>query len=151
MLNIFKISIFSALFFTSISATAGTYGDDFGKCLVKSSSDQDKQELMEWIFASISLNPKLATYVSIPKEDRVKIDTHMAVLFNKLIGESCHKEAADALKYEGSGSFAVAFQLLGQVAGQQLFASPEVTKGSENFIKLVDLDALQKKLSDTKP
>ena len=31
VLNIFKISIFSALFFTSISATAGTYGDDFGK------------------------------------------------------------------------------------------------------------------------
>ena len=128
------------------TATAGTYGDDFGKCLVSSSTDADKHQLMQWIFSAISLNPGIAPYVNIPQEKRAQFDTEMAALFERLVGQSCKKEASEAFKYEGASAFGTAFQLLGQVAGQQLFASPEVSAGSDAFIKLVDLPALQEKL-----
>lgn len=128
------------------AAHAGVYGDAFGKCLVSASNDQDKQQLMEWIFSAIALNPTIKPYASISQEQRSAIDRNMATLFERLVGDACQKEASEALKYEGAHAFETAFQLFGQVAGQQLFASPEVATGSQDFYKLIDADALQKKL-----
>lgn len=135
-----------ALLALAPSAHAGVYGDTLGKCLVSSSSDQDKQQLMEWIFAAISLNPAISPYANISPDKREEIDKNMAGLFERLIGATCKKESSEALKYEGPGSFGAAFQLLGQVAGQQIFASPEVAKGAENFYKQLDIETLQKEL-----
>jgi hypothetical protein len=131
------------------TAHAGTYGDAFGKCLVSSSTDSDKQQLMEWIYSAIALNPSIRPYSSITSEQREIFDKSMATLFERLVGDSCRKEASEALKYEGASAFGTAFQLFGEVAGQQLFASPEVAKGSQEFYKHVDNDALQKKLGVT--
>ena len=128
------------------TARAGVYGDDFGKCLVKSSTDADKQKLVEWIFSALSLNPAIAPYVNIPSDKRKAIDKGMASVFERLVGEACKTEATDALKYEGASAFSTAFELLGQVAGQQIFSSPEVSAGTQEFIKQVDMEGLQKKL-----
>lgn len=132
---------------------AGIYGESFGKCLVSNSSEQDKQQLVEWIFTAISLNPTIRSYVNIPASKREEIDKRMAAIFQRLIGETCRKEAAEALKYEGASSFGVAFQLFGQVAGQQIFAAPEVSQGSMGFLKYINQEDLQKKLGlpNTKP
>ena len=131
-------------------AHAGVYGDAFGKCLVSASNDRDKQQLMEWIFSAIALNPTIKPYASISREQRSAMDRNMAALFERLVGDACRKEASEALKYEGASAFGTAFQLFGQVAGQQLFASPEVAEGSQDFYKLVDTDALQEKLGISK-
>jgi hypothetical protein len=143
-----KLVVFAIIFGASVpfAATAETYGDDFGKCLVKSSSDADKHQLVEWIFAALSLNPAIAPYANIPADKREAINKGMASVFERLVGEECKVEATDALKYEGAAAFGIAFRLLGQVAGQQVFASPEVSAGSEEFIKHVDMDALVEKL-----
>lgn len=127
-------------------AHAGIYGDDLGKCLVESSSAQDKQQLVQWIFFAISLNPDIAPYASITPAQRNAADKGMARLFEKLVGDTCAKQAKAAMKYEGSSAFATSFGLLGQVAGQQLFASPEVAAGTETFAHELDLPALQAKL-----
>ncbi len=128
------------------TANAGPYADDLGKCLVRASTDADKQELMAWIFSAIALNPRIAPHANITAAKRDQLDRNMAAVFTRLVGESCQKQASEALKYEGGSAFGTAFQLLGQVAGQQLFQSPEVMAGSSAFIKHVDLDGLQKKL-----
>jgi hypothetical protein len=128
------------------TAHAGIYGDDFGKCLVKSSTDADKQQLVEWIFSALSLNPAIAPYVNIPSDKREAINKGMAAVFEHLVGEACKTEATDALKYEGASAFSTAFELLGQVAGQQIFWSPEVSAGTQEFIKHVDMKELEKKL-----
>ena len=130
----------------ALPASAGVYGDSLGKCLVSTSTDDEKQKLVEWIFSAIALNPSVSSYVNIPPEKRTQIDKDMAGLFEKLLGETCKSEAAEALKYEGSASWGTAFQLLGQVAGQQIFSAPEVSKGAEGFMKYMDTEALQKKL-----
>ena len=135
-----------ALLFLAPAANAGVYGDALGKCLVSSSSDQDKQELMEWIFSAISLHPPISPYADISPEKREAIDRNMAKLVERLVGDTCRKEAAEALKYEGPEAFGLAFQLLGQVAGQQIYASPAVSVGAARFHQYLDLEALQKKL-----
>lgn len=141
-----KKVVLASLVLLAPVANAGVYGDSLGKCLVSSSSDQDKQQLMEWIFSAISLNPSISPYTNLSPDKRTEIDSNMASLFERLIGTSCKKEAAEAIKFEGASAFGPAFQLLGQVAGQQLFASPEVSAGAENFYKRIDFGDLQKKL-----
>lgn len=148
-MNFKKSALLASLLTTALvssSAYAGVYADSLGKCLVSSSTNTDKQQLVEWIFSAISLNPAISPYTNIPSEKRGEIDENMAALFEKLVGESCKTEAADALKYEGASAFNSAFQLLGQVAGQQIFASPEVAKGAESFYSKIDFSGLQKKL-----
>lgn len=144
--RISAISVLLALSCFSAPSHAGVYGDSFGKCLVSTSTDQDKHKLVEWIFASIALNPSVSSYVSLPAEKRQEIDRNMAAVFERLVGESCRKEAVEAVKYEGPAAFAVAFQLFGQVAGQQMFAAPEVSKGSEAFLEFLDVEGLQRKI-----
>lgn len=144
-----KRMLLATLLIVAPSANAGVYGDALGKCLVSASSDQDKQQLMKWIFSAISLNPGIAPYTKLPAQERTEIDKTMASLFERLIGESCKKEAAEAIKFEGAAAFGAAFQLLGQVAGQQLFTSPEVSAGAESFYKHVDIQGLQRKLEIT--
>jgi hypothetical protein len=132
--------------FVSSPVTAGVYSDDLGKCLVSNSSAQDKQQLVQWIFFAIALNPAIKQYANITEEQRKHTNESLAALFEKLLGESCSKESQQAIKYEGAQAFGDSFKLFGQVAGREMFASPEVAAGSAEFTKYFDVKALQKKL-----
>ena len=138
-----------ALLCVAPTANAGVYGDALGKCMASAATTQDKQELVEWIFAAISLNPAIAPYSDISVEQRDAFDRNMARIVERLIGESCAKEAREALEFEGAEAFGVGFQLLGQVAGTQIFGSPEVAAGSQSFQQYLDLEKLQEKLDAT--
>jgi len=127
-------------------AHAGVYSDDLGKCFVESSTPEDKQQLVQWIFFAIALNPDIKPYANITAEQRDAANKGMARLFEKLLGESCLKQAQMAIKYEGTSAFTDSFRLLGQVAGQEIFASPEVAAGTSEFAKELDAKGLQKKL-----
>jgi len=130
----------------SAPASAGVYSDDLGKCLVNASSAEEKQQLVQWMFFSIALNPTIQPYANITPAQRDGANKAVAKLFEKLLGESCSKETQQAIRYEGNTAFAESFRLLGQVAGQEMFASPDVAAGSAEFTKHLDVEALQKKL-----
>jgi hypothetical protein len=127
-------------------AVAGVYSDDLGKCLVARSTEAEKQQLVEWIFLAISLNPTIKPLTNISDAQRDAADKGMARLFESLLGESCATESALAIKYEGAAAFSQSFELLGKVAGQQMFGSPEVAAGSEKFAQYIDVAGLQAKL-----
>lgn len=129
------------------AAHAGVYSDALGKCLVERSTDADKAQLIEWIFSAIALNPQISQYARISPAQRRQIDRNMAALFNRMLLEDCRPETEAAFKYEGSSALSGAFDLLGRVAGQQIFNSPEVSTGTENFVNLVDLPRLESLMS----
>ena len=65
----------------------------------------------------------------------------------RLLTEACVEQAKKAIKYEGPATFAVSFQVLGQVAGSELFSSPEVSAamtGLEKYTDKTKLEALAK-------
>lgn len=127
-------------------ARAGVYSDDLGKCFVETSTPEDKQQLVQWIFFAIALNPDIKPYASITLEQRDAANKGMARLFEKLLGDSCLKQAQLAVKYEGTTAFSDSFRLLGQVAGQEIFVSPDVAAGTAEFAKELHVEDLQKKL-----
>jgi hypothetical protein len=140
------VGAFGLAIAASAPASAGVYSDDLGKCLVNASSAEEKQQLVQWMFFSIALNPAIKPYSNITPEQRDATNKAMAGLLEKLLGESCRAETQEAIRYEGNAAFAESFRLLGQVAGKEMFASPDVSAGSAEFTKHLDVDALQKKL-----
>ena len=125
-------------------AYAGVYGDDLSKCLVSSTTDEDKALLMKWIFSAIALNKEVSPYVSMPADVRAKINQDAAGLYMGLLTDSCRSQTHAAFKYEGQAAIGSAFQLLGQVASQGIFGDPAVAAGMTDLTKFFD----EKKLTE---
>lgn len=122
----------------ALPAWAGVHGDDLARCVVSSTTTQEKAKLVEWMFFAIALNPEVAPLANIPAQRREQSDRGTAKLFERLLTEACVAQARDAIRYEGSGAIAGAFQLLGQVAAQEMFANPAVAAGTMKFVEHID-------------
>lgn len=129
-----------------LPASAGVYGDELARCVVSSTTSADKAALVEWMFFVIALNPDIAPLAQIPAERREASDRGTARLFERLLTDSCVAQSRDAVKYEGSTAIRDAFQLLGQVAAQEMFANPAVMAGAMKFAEYIDQDRMNKVL-----
>lgn len=126
---------------------AGPYSDDLSKCLVGSSSEDEKQDLVQWMFFTIALNPDAAPFANISVAQREGSDKKMARLFERMLTEACLTEAKNAIKYEGKGAVGDSFKLLGEVAVAEIFAAPAVSAGVATFTKHLDVERIGKALS----
>ena len=61
-----------------------------------------------------------------------------------LLTKSCLKETRDAVQYEGPTTLETSFSVLGQVAGRELFASPNVAAGMKELEGMLDIKSLQR-------
>jgi hypothetical protein len=142
-----KLAAFGSIAFALLlppSAQAGVYTDDLAKCLVSSTTDADRNTLVKWIFAVMSSHPEVKSIAAVPDAKVDLLNKDAAALFMKLLTESCKAKTEQALKYEGSSAIGTSFQVLGQVAGRELFASPAVVKNMAGMQKYID----EKKLQD---
>jgi hypothetical protein len=146
----FATTLFILLATTSQSASAGVYTDDLSKCLVSKTTSDQKTILVNWMFSAMSLNPSVAKFVSIPEAKRKEFNVNMANLFESLITVTCKPQMQLAVKYEGDGAIAAGFNVLGQVAGRELFSNPEVAKGMSQLDKYIDKDKIKEAMSSSK-
>ncbi len=126
-----------------ISAHAGPYGDDLSKCLVDSSTKDDRAALVRWMFAAAAAHPAVSSIASVTPEAMDQANKTTGTLFMKLLTVSCRDKASKALSYEGPATMQLSFQVLGQVAASELFSSPEVKKSMAGLEKYVDADKLK--------
>ena len=124
-------------------AQAGPYADDMAKCLVKSSSADDKSLFMKWLFAAIALHPDVQAMATITPAQRDDLNRRTALLIQKLLTDSCRAAAQQAVRYEGPATIQYAFQVFGQAAAGDLFASPQVAAGMKDLAKYLDKEKLQ--------
>ena len=54
--------------FAATPSMAGIYADDVTRCVVKATSDQDRLDLVRWIYAAMSLHPDLKTMANVTAE-----------------------------------------------------------------------------------
>jgi hypothetical protein len=145
------------LIFVAISAGlgagahAGPYTNDLSKCLVESTSAADRAGLVKWMFSAASLHPAVSSIVTISEEQLDQANKWMADLLIRLLTQSCHEEARKALKYEGEMAIQAGFQVLGQVAGQEMFADPKVAAALSGLEKHVDQEKLKSLIQADSP
>jgi hypothetical protein len=140
----------AALLLLSHPASAGVYTDDLSRCLVKSSSQADKELLVQWIFSAISLHPAVKPYATITADQRDDLDRKLAVVIQRLVLTDCRSQTLDAIKYEGDATLGASFQVLGQVAARSLFSDPNVAHGLNGLEKYFDEKKLDELTKGTK-
>jgi hypothetical protein len=126
---------------------AGVYTDDMTKCLVESTSKEDRLSLVRWMFAAMSQHPAVTSLTNVKDSDVEKANSETGALFMRLLTESCVEATKKAIRYEGPAAIQLSFQVLGQVASSELFADPGVLKvmsGLEKYTDQQKLEALAK-------
>jgi hypothetical protein len=123
---------------TPCVAIAGPFADDMARCLVKSTSDEDRTDLVRWIFSSMSLHPDLTSLSKITADARNDIDAKTGKLISRLLFDSCKAETLEAVKNEGPQTLQYAFNILGQVAARGIFSDPHVTEEMQALDKQLD-------------
>jgi hypothetical protein len=124
-------------------AVAGIYSDDLAKCLVSSTTPTDKNFLIKWMFATISLNPALSSVNTFSDAERDRINKKLAAMFERLLTRSCRSQAKKAIAYEGMSTLESSFGVLGRVAATRMFSNPAVKKGVQGFTNYLDGKKLQ--------
>jgi hypothetical protein len=121
---------------------AGPYTDALSKCLVDSTSKRDREDLVRWMFSAASLHPAVAPISVVSDEQLDSVNKVIADLVVRLLTETCRPETEEALLYEGKSTIEASFAVLGQVAGQELFSSVEVSAGLAGLEKHMDKEKL---------
>jgi hypothetical protein len=126
-----------ALAFAPSLAIAGPYGDEFTKCLVRSTTEADKNFLVKWMFAAMASHPEVKSMASISAEQVDELNKRTAMLFQRLLTESCLTQTQEAIKYEGGSPIEGGFTVLGSVAARGLMSHPDVAvfmSGMGNYL-----------------
>lgn len=123
---------------TPHQAIAGPFADDMAKCLVNSTSEADRTDLVRWLYAAMSLNPALSSMASITAADRDELTQKAGALFSRLLLQSCRPQVVQAVRNEGPGAITYAFQILGEVAGRGIMTDSHVTQAMQNLGSTVD-------------
>lgn len=138
----FVVLVLALVAYWPATSMAGPYADDLGKCLVESTSQRDRVELVRWMFVSMSRHPAVKPIATISDGQLEAASKEVAALFTSLLTDSCRQEAEKALQFEGLSTFEVAFSVLGNVAGREIFTNPEVAEGLALLDKYVDEEEL---------
>ncbi|HYD40301.1 MAG TPA: hypothetical protein VEB43_05685 [Anaeromyxobacter sp.] len=125
-------------------AYAGPDGETLGNCLVDSTTTAEKRALVRWIFAMAALHPGVQDGSTVTNEQRTAMSKDAARLIERLLTEACFAEARAAIQSEGQAAIRSSFQMLGQVAAQELFSHPKVAEGLAEVGKYVDEEKFEK-------
>lgn len=131
-------------------AHAGVYGDELTKCLVRSTAQEDRTQLAQWMFAVMSLHPEVSRNANFTDAQRLEINKNAAALFERLLTRACVAEAREAINYEGAAAFQSSFQTLGQVAARELLSNPRVNAGVAELSRYLDNKKLEATLGTAK-
>lgn len=127
-----------------LAAGAGPFTDEMSRCLVKNTSETDKELLIKWVFAAMAAHPKVKSLSNVSTEQGDRLNKETADLMVTLLVKRCKAETEQALKAEGASTFQASFQVLGQVAMQGLMTNPDVAQYMAGLEPHLDTKALEK-------
>ncbi|HKJ89230.1 MAG TPA: hypothetical protein VKA48_12075, partial [Gammaproteobacteria bacterium] len=79
----------------------GPYIDDMAKCLVDSTSNADKAQLVKWIFSLYAYHPSVKPISKISEEQRHRITKNFGGIVERLLTRDCAEEFSAAANNEG--------------------------------------------------
>ena len=103
---------------------AGPYADALSRCLIESTSRDDRTDLVRWLFSAASKHPAVKPISNVSDAQLDAANKTIADLVTRLLTDSCRAQTKEAIQYEGTSTLETSFRLLGEVAGQELFSSP---------------------------
>jgi hypothetical protein len=99
------------------------------------------------MFSAAASHPAVRSIAYVSEEQLEDANKTLAELFMKLLTVSCKQQAEKAIRYEGQIALDLSFRVLGEIAGRELFSSPEVQAGMSSLDKHFDSEKLKSLLS----
>lgn len=132
--------------FASPLACAGTATEGLSACLVEASTPDDRQVLVRWIFLAISRHPELAPMTVVAPAQATVIERDAGQLFQRLMTVDCLPQTRAAFTEGAGAAFGSAFEALGLVAANDLFANPQVDGATAGLLQHVDVELIGRAL-----
>lgn len=129
---------------------AGTHTDALSRCLVNSTSTQDKVNLMRWIMVSVAQHPNLKNNLTVNQTQLIILTKNTASIFERLLTVSCVKPMQQVLKYEGNAALRNSFETLGEVVTKDLISDPKVTQALGDYYQYINKNKIEKAVRPAK-
>lgn len=120
---------------------------NLGSCMVDALNGKERKQLAKWIFFAIAAHPEIKSYSSATSKDVNVSDKTVGALITRLLTSDCPAELKVAYKADPA-AVQKAFELVGQVAMQELLANQNVTSAITNYAQYTDLDKINSLLSE---
>lgn len=137
MNNLVKIAVLSigVMFITSVAANTPT--EELGTCLVDTLNGKERKALAKWIYFSMGSHPEIKSFMKATPDDIQNSDEYVGKLITKILTIDCPKELQVANK---ANPLAIqkAFELVGQVAMQEIMTNEDTLKALTNYAIYTD-------------
>lgn len=135
-----------ALFSVAFSVSANTPTVQLGTCLVDSLNGKERKNLAKWIYFAIGSHPEIEQFMNVTGETVKESDQYVGKLITRILTVDCPTELSAAHK---SDPLAIqkAFELVGQVAMQELMTNEQTMKALTNYSVYADQEKISAVLS----
>jgi len=118
------------------------------QCLVNSTTDDDKDDLVRWFVASTAQHPAAAELITVTPAQRANMASRVAVVFERLLTQDCRTQFHDARKAEGDETVSMSFAILVQTALGDLIENPTVSSALANIDSYLDKEKIAAAMAD---
>ena len=139
----FILLLMSSLFITSFSH-AGEYQEKLVQCLKSSVTEQDRKDMVQWMFFGFAAKQDLANYTKISNADLERVDRKVANIFDKIMTQSCTQAVTAVVENEGTNALAQSFEYLGRYATESMSSDQKVVQRLQNFSQYQDKEKYKK-------
>ena len=116
--------------------------DALTRCLIESTSPDDKRVLVKWVFSVIAQHPDISTMTRIDAAQRSAIDRDAAKVFEQLLADQCAGPLRVAMKQSGTDAIGRSFQALGTSAATDMLQNPQVVSSGAGLMKHLDMQRI---------
>ncbi|WP_210394617.1 hypothetical protein [Motiliproteus sediminis] len=139
-----KLLIATALLVATVTTPvtlADTPSQQLGTCLIDSLNGKERKELAKWIFISMAAHPEISPYANISNADINATDSYVGTLITRLLTEDCAAQLRSANNTDPR-AIQQAFELVGQVAMQELMTHQRVGNALTGYAQYADMDKI---------
>lgn len=145
MKNIIKLFTLVLGLVIAMPAFSASPTNDLGRCLVDSLNGKERKNLAKWIFFSIAAHPEIKPYSKASPKVIIESDKFIGSLVTRLLTVNCPKELQTAYKVDPT-TVQKAFEIVGQVAMQEIMTNKTVMKALTNYAHYADIQKINKLL-----
>lgn len=123
-------------------AHAGAYADKLSQCLIRATTPADQKIVVRWAFATMSLDPDVASMATISLAQRAVINRQAGELVTSLLADACSQPVQQALMFEGPAAARTAFEAWARWAITGVAEEPHVMQGAGALLQYLDIGKL---------
>lgn len=122
--------------------STSSYTQTLADCLIHATTPADRKVALRWAFATMALDPDVATMAAITPAQRETINQQAGTLVTDLLVQSCSQPVQQALMFEGPPAVASAFEAWGRWALTGVITEPHVAQGMGTLLQYLDMGRL---------